>query len=419
MSLPGSGRALVERVTRTLRSAHRKPARAMLVAAIALGMVGVPAALAQSVLAIPRIAAPGAPPSPPSPPSEPAPPAEAAPPSAPAPAAPPSPPAPAAEPAQYSRARMIYAPMQLRVASLSDGARGKAMTLETVATDGINQGCEFRLRGVTDVRAKQGDVIPEGEIVGKVDETSYEFVNCRSTNWQLSNWLGKPKTGPHAIPDPQCPPGSCEVTPVRQVTPPTAVTPVTPVTPPTPRPAPAPSPAPVAIPAPRPAPAPTAAPVDVRDMARLVPVQYAVPAELRVDGSAAVLDVAARLTMPFGYQTDPFNPPEQRFHEGVDLAAAPGTVIHTPADGVVTFADVRGTYGRVVEVDMGNGVKMRFGHLEAIKVEAGATLKAGDTVGTMGNSGLSTGYHLHLELFWKGKSYDPEKVTGLRLTSAN
>jgi murein DD-endopeptidase MepM/ murein hydrolase activator NlpD len=77
---------------------------------------------------------------------------------------------------------------------------------------------------------------------------------------------------------------------------------------------------------------------------------------------------------------------------------------------------VRGSYGRVVEVDLGENYRVRFGHLNDISVVQGEALKAGDTVGTVGASGRpATGPHLHFEVLKDGKHIDPEAVAGLVL----
>ena len=77
--------------------------------------------------------------------------------------------------------------------------------------------------------------------------------------------------------------------------------------------------------------------------------------------------------------------------------------------GTVSFAGARSGYGRVVEVDHGYGFKSRYGHLRSITVSKGDTVDVGDLVGKMGTTGRSTGYHLHFEVFFNGKAYDPVK----------
>ena len=115
-----------------------------------------------------------------------------------------------------------------------------------------------------------------------------------------------------------------------------------------------------------------------------------------------------RETSAFGYRSDPFNR-KTAFHEGADLAAYYGAPIISTAPGTVTFAGVKGGYGRVVEVDHGGGFRTRYGHLNSITVKAGAPIAIGQKIGTMGSTGRSTGPHLHYEIYFRGKSYDPIK----------
>jgi murein DD-endopeptidase MepM/ murein hydrolase activator NlpD len=115
-----------------------------------------------------------------------------------------------------------------------------------------------------------------------------------------------------------------------------------------------------------------------------------------------------RETSGFGYRSDPFNR-KTAFHEGADLAAYYGAPILSTAPGKVTFAGTRGGYGRVVEIDHGSGFKTRYGHLNSISVKTGQSVAIGQKVGTMGSTGRSTGPHLHYEVYYRGKSYDPIK----------
>jgi murein DD-endopeptidase MepM/ murein hydrolase activator NlpD len=115
-----------------------------------------------------------------------------------------------------------------------------------------------------------------------------------------------------------------------------------------------------------------------------------------------------RETSGFGYRSDPFNR-KTAFHEGADLAAYYGAPIISTAPGTVTFAGTKGGYGRVVEVDHGGGFRTRYGHLNSITVKAGSAIAIGQKLGTMGSTGRSTGPHLHYEIYFRGKSYDPIK----------
>jgi murein DD-endopeptidase MepM/ murein hydrolase activator NlpD len=119
----------------------------------------------------------------------------------------------------------------------------------------------------------------------------------------------------------------------------------------------------------------------------------------------------------YGYRADPFTG-KVAFHQGVDLAAGYGAPILAPADAAVTYAGVKGSFGRVVEIDVGDGVEIRFGHLNAISVKSGDRVSAGQQLGTMGSTGRTTGAHVHLEYLRNGKAYDPLTVENLILATS-
>ena len=108
----------------------------------------------------------------------------------------------------------------------------------------------------------------------------------------------------------------------------------------------------------------------------------------------------------FGYRKDPING-RSALHTGLDFGAPRNSALYTTAPGVVTFAGWRGRYGRVVEVDHGYGVKTRFAHLAKISVKKGQSVALGEEVGLLGSSGRATGPHLHYEILFEGKPYDP------------
>lgn len=105
--------------------------------------------------------------------------------------------------------------------------------------------------------------------------------------------------------------------------------------------------------------------------------------------------------------TSPFGPRWGRMHEGIDMAAPAGTPVYATADGEVTFAGWQNGYGRIVIVRHANGIETRYPHLNAIRTEVGQRVSRGDQVGDMGNSGLSTGPHLHYEIRVNGEAVDP------------
>lgn len=108
----------------------------------------------------------------------------------------------------------------------------------------------------------------------------------------------------------------------------------------------------------------------------------------------------------FGKRRDPFNG-RWAMHEGLDMAGSLKTPIMASAPGVVTFAGRNGAYGKLVEIDHGNGIRTRYGHLHTIGVKKGDTVGHRDQIGRMGSTGRSTGSHLHYEVYFDGKALDP------------
>ncbi|MEJ6478117.1 MAG: DUF5930 domain-containing protein [Octadecabacter sp.] len=96
-----------------------------------------------------------------------------------------------------------------------------------------------------------------------------------------------------------------------------------------------------------------------------------------------------------------------RMHNGTDFAAPIGTPIYAPADGVVTFAGWSSGYGRLVKIQHEFGVETRYAHQNRIRVEVGQRVSRGDRIGDIGNSGRSTGPHLHYEIRVGGRPVNP------------
>ena len=120
------------------------------------------------------------------------------------------------------------------------------------------------------------------------------------------------------------------------------------------------------------------------------------------------VSVPYRYTSPYGIRVDPFTKRPSP-HMGVDLAAYRNAPIVTTGPGSVSYAGARSGYGLLVEVDHGHGFKSRYGHLRSITVSKGDTIRIGDLVGRMGSTGRSTGDHLHYEVWYNGRPYDPNK----------
>jgi murein DD-endopeptidase MepM/ murein hydrolase activator NlpD len=120
----------------------------------------------------------------------------------------------------------------------------------------------------------------------------------------------------------------------------------------------------------------------------------------------------------FGVRTDPFNG-RPAMHTGLDFRASMGDPVRATANGKVVSAGWSGGYGRMVEIDHGNGLSSRYGHLSEINVKVGDTIKIGQIVGAVGSTGRSTGPHLHYETRIDGEAVDPQKFlrAGVRLSS--
>ncbi|MEH6950342.1 M23 family metallopeptidase [Nitrobacter sp. NHB1] len=123
-------------------------------------------------------------------------------------------------------------------------------------------------------------------------------------------------------------------------------------------------------------------------------------------------------TSGFGVRVDPFVG-RPAMHTGLDFRAAMGDPVRATANGKVVSAGWAGGYGRMVEIDHGNGLSTRYGHLSAIDVKVGQSIKIGQVVGEVGSTGRSTGPHLHYETRIDGEAVDPQKFlrAGMRLNA--
>jgi len=108
----------------------------------------------------------------------------------------------------------------------------------------------------------------------------------------------------------------------------------------------------------------------------------------------------------FGRRRDPLKKTWAN-HPGLDLAGWPGTAIYATAPGKVVHAGWFGPYGRMVEIEHGNGFKTRYGHMRKLRVKKGEEVTVGTRVGDMGKTGRVTGTHLHYEIWFDGKVRDP------------
>ncbi len=129
--------------------------------------------------------------------------------------------------------------------------------------------------------------------------------------------------------------------------------------------------------------------------ASLLPTIQPVPAETPI-GSA------------FGWRIDPLEG-VNALHEGIDFVAEPGTRVISAAGGVVVFAEFHPQYGNLVEIDHGNEFSSRYAHLSKTLVKSGQVIKRGQAIGATGNTGRSTGPHLHFEVRYKGIAQNPAR----------
>lgn len=102
-------------------------------------------------------------------------------------------------------------------------------------------------------------------------------------------------------------------------------------------------------------------------------------------------------TSGFGYRISPFTG-KPAMHNGLDIAASPGSPVYAPADGIVSFAGYDEGYGKLVSIDHGYGVVTRYGHNSQIYVQVGQKVNRWDIIAAVGNTGRSTGPHCHYEV---------------------
>jgi murein DD-endopeptidase MepM/ murein hydrolase activator NlpD len=119
-------------------------------------------------------------------------------------------------------------------------------------------------------------------------------------------------------------------------------------------------------------------------------------------------DVKTWITSKFGYRISPFTQ-RREFHKGYDISSRLGTPILATADGVVTFAGKKGLLGNTIVIDHGHGIITRYGHCEEFLKKRGDTVKRWEPIALMGNTGRSTGPHVHYEVHLNGIPVNPEK----------
>jgi murein DD-endopeptidase MepM/ murein hydrolase activator NlpD len=114
-----------------------------------------------------------------------------------------------------------------------------------------------------------------------------------------------------------------------------------------------------------------------------------------------------KINNEFGFRRNPFGGRTYEFHAGIDIDGERGDAVVAPANGTVIKASVTGGYGNMVEIDHGNGLTTRYGHLSKIASEVGDTVTRGQLIAYVGSTGRSTGPHLHYELRLNDRPINP------------
>lgn len=127
-----------------------------------------------------------------------------------------------------------------------------------------------------------------------------------------------------------------------------------------------------------------------------------------LDHTPSIKPTTGWLIRGFGIKADPFTG-QKRLHAGIDISNQRGTPIVAAAAGTVAFVGNRGPLGKTVVIDHGEGCETLYGHLDKFEVKKGQKVKRGDLIALMGNTGYSTGPHLHYAVIQNGVSVNPEK----------
>jgi murein DD-endopeptidase MepM/ murein hydrolase activator NlpD len=143
--------------------------------------------------------------------------------------------------------------------------------------------------------------------------------------------------------------------------------------------------------------------------AEAAPAQGNPPAQLPGGAPSAMPGHMGAVTSDFGQRIHPIDGTPD-FHTGIDLRAPEGAAIHAAMSGVVKSAGPRGGYGNAVEIDHGGGVSTLYAHASSLSVKPGDVVTAGESLGEVGQTGKTTGPHLHFEVRAQGKAIDPKKA---------
>jgi len=116
-----------------------------------------------------------------------------------------------------------------------------------------------------------------------------------------------------------------------------------------------------------------------------------------------------KINNEYGFRKNPFGGSSYEFHAGMDIDGEIGEVVIAPANGIVSEAGWQNGYGNMIEINHGNGLVTRYGHLSGIGVRVGDAVLRGQTIGLIGSTGRSTGPHLHFELRLNDKPINPRR----------
>jgi murein DD-endopeptidase MepM/ murein hydrolase activator NlpD len=134
--------------------------------------------------------------------------------------------------------------------------------------------------------------------------------------------------------------------------------------------------------------------------------QYLLDKESFLHSTPTLMPANGHLTSNYGPRMSPYAG-RIKMHEGLDIGAPIGTPIVAPADGIITFSGAKPGFGNFVQIDHGYGVETIFGHASSLSVKKGQKISRGDKIATVGNTGYSTGPHVHYEVRVNGTPVDP------------
>lgn len=137
--------------------------------------------------------------------------------------------------------------------------------------------------------------------------------------------------------------------------------------------------------------------------AQLKTAALAIPSDLR----PSIWPHEGKINNEFGFRRNPFGGRAYEFHGGMDIDGERGEQVFAPAGGTVIKAGWSGGYGNMIEIDHGNGLTTRYGHLSKIEIEVGDTITRGQEIGLIGSTGRSTGPHLHYEMRLNDRPVNP------------